>query len=317
MRSYFLIVLCFLIFSCKKKDAQLPIPPDTDSTKNEVLKDLSKDIRIANWNIEWFGDASMFHKDLDDQQENAGKILQFLQADLYGLCEIVDTARLGKTIRKYIGNDYLYTVSPYANATQKLAFVYNKNIFRNVSVRPFMGLSGTAAFSFANGRFPYMLTADVHINHSTQKIHFILLHAKASNSNTDYTSYDRRMNGSIEMKDSLDTYFPSSNFMILGDFNDHLNGTFTLNRSDSPYKNMVSDIMRYHAITLPLNTTGYQTTLGFKNSVIDQQIISNEVTKWYKSNSIKIRTDVTDVVPNYLSGNTSDHYPVTSDYDIR
>lgn len=317
MRSYIFIIFCVVFLACKKKDIHLPTNPDNDSTKGGTLKELSKDIRIANWNIEWFGDAGMFHKNLDTQQENAGKILKFLQADLYGLCEIVDTARLGKTIRKFIGNDYIYKVSPYANATQKLAFVYNKNIFRNVTVRPFMGLSGTAAFSFANGRFPYMLTADVHINHSTQKMHFILLHAKASNSNTDYASYDRRMNGSMEMKDSLDTFFPTANFIILGDFNDHLNGTFTLDRSASPYKNIVSDIIRYNAITFPLNTTGYQTTLSFKNSVIDQQIISNEVTKWYKNNSVKIRTDVTDVVPLYQSGNTSDHYPVTSDYDIR
>ena len=316
MRFQYLLILCFLIFSCKKKDVPLPLNPG-ENPETENLKDLSKDIRIANWNIEWFGDASMFSYDLDEQQENAGKILKFLDADLYGLCEIVDTARLGKAIRKYIGTDFAYKVSPYANATQKLAFVYNKNIFRNVQVRPFMGLSGTAAYNFSNGRFPYMLSTDVRINNTTQKMYFILLHAKASGGDKDYTSYDRRMNGSIEMKDSLDSKYATDNFIILGDFNDHLNGSFTIGKSDSPYKNIVMDITRYYSISLPLNTIGYQSTLGYKNSVIDQQIISNEVTKWYKSGSIKIRTDVTDVVPNYLSGNTSDHYPVTSEYDIR
>jgi hypothetical protein len=314
-----LIFLCIFFFiSCKKNVSDVtPIPPPTptpveDDTTN--LKNYTKDLTIVNWNIEWFGDGSMFNGNLDVQEANAGKILKYLNADLYGICEVVDTTRFGRMIRNTLGNEYRYVVSSYPSLleAQKLAFIYNRNIFRNVKTRAFMGLSSTAYGNFASGRFPFLLTADVVINGQRNPVNYILLHAKA---NADLTSYTKRLNASIEMKDSLDNYFRPKYFLIMGDYNDNFNGSI-LSGYKSPYKNFIDDNTNYNAISLPLNTTGYQSTISYSNSVIDQQIISANMGKWYVLSSASIRTDVSNPVPDFTSHSTSDHYPLSSVYHI-
>jgi hypothetical protein len=311
----FLFLLLTFIISCRKviTNEEPPVvyppePPTNEDTSN--LKDYNKDITIVNWNIEWFGSSEMFSGNLDVQETNAGKILKYLDADLYGLCEIVDTARFGRMIRNNLGDEFRYKISFYPTYAppQKLAFVYNRNIFRNVTVRPFMGLSANAYNNFGQ-RFPYLFTAEVVVNGQRTTVNYFLIHAKA---NADMTSYNRRLNGSIEMKDSLDKYFSGKNIMIIGDYNDHLKGSIASGQL-SPYKNFVDDAA-YNPISLPLNTSGNQSTISFANSVIDNQMISATMTKWFVSSSIKIRTDVVNVVPNYTSHNTSDHYPVSSVY---
>lgn len=309
-RHLLFALLVLLAASCRKEIVNDPLPqPSVNDTAD--LVSLNKNITVVNWNIEWFG-SSTFKGDLNVQEANAGKILKYLNADLYGVCEVVDTARFGKMVRTVLGNDFRYAISPYANVAQKLAFVYNRNIFRNVTTRPFLGLSSRAYNSFAAGRFPFLLTADVVVNGQRNPITFILLHAKA---NADIDSYNKRLNGSLEMKDSLDNYFKQKYFMVLGDYNDNLNGSILTGKA-SPYQNFLAD-NNYNAISLPLNAPGYQSTTGFANSVIDQQIISNSMTKWYVSTSASIRTDVNTVVPSYNTNNTSDHYPVSSTYDIK
>jgi len=309
MKPLFLFVFFVAIFlSCKKdKTKQHSNPPNGEDTG--TLKDYNKDIIIANWNIEWFGDGAMFKGNLTDQENNAGKILKYLNADLYGLCEIVDTARFGRMIRTSLGDEFRYHISYYTSGSQKLAYVYNRNIFRKVSVRPYMGVSSQAFYNFGT-RYPYLLTAELAVNGTKKTMSVVLIHAKA---NADIDSYNRRFSGSKELKDSLDKDFTGKNFLLLGDFNDNFDKSITMGKP-SPYQNFLVDFSRYHAITQPLNVAGNQSTLGYANSVIDQQIISSSMTKWYKSNSSKIRTDVSNAVSNYTTGNTSDHYPITSVY---
>ncbi|SDC21212.1 exonuclease/endonuclease/phosphatase family protein [Niabella drilacis] len=275
------------------------------------LKNYTKDLTIVNWNIEWFG-SSRFAGDPGVQESNAGRILRYLDADLYGICEVVDTARFGSMIRRYMGGEFRYVISPYPRIDQKLAIVYNKNIFRNVRARPFMSTSATAAVYFASGRFPFLFTAEAVVNGQRNTVHFILLHAKAGSGRD---AYEQRSDGSRELKDSIDTYLPGQNCMVFGDFNDHLNGSI-IPGSASPYQNFINDAARYRPVTLPLNAPGYQSTITFPNSVIDQQLISGRMAYWYRSGSAKIRTDVVAVVPDYRSGKTSDHYPVSSVYNI-
>ncbi|MFT4093497.1 MAG: endonuclease/exonuclease/phosphatase [Niabella sp.] len=303
--------LAVSLFACKKETpANAPggQPADTSSTS---LIDYNKDITIANWNIEWFGYASQFNGDLDEQEANAGKILKYLDADLYGLCEIADTARFGRMVRSNLSNEYKYVISFYTSGAQKLAFVYNKNIFRKVSVRPFMGVSANAYYNFGY-RYPYILTAEVAVNATKNVVSFILIHAKAD---ADAASYTRRLDGAAEMKDSLDTYYGNKSFIVMGDYNDNLDKSITTGKP-TPYQDFLNDSARYNAITLPLNIPGNQSTLSYANSVIDQQMVSSTMTKWLVTSSVKIRTDVTTVVADYTSGNTSDHYPVTSVYHI-
>ena len=94
---------------------------------------------IVSWNVEWLGDASNGPADDNLQEQNVKKILRSINADLYGLVEVVDSSRLRK-ITDSLGAEYAFLLSPFCsgNSTgtgpawlngQKLAFIYNKNIF--------------------------------------------------------------------------------------------------------------------------------------------------------------------------------------------
>lgn len=282
---------------------------------------------VVCWNIEYFGapyNSGPADKEL--QRENAKKIMRYFDADIYGLCEIVDTMQL-RRLRDSLGANFEYVVSPTSsNGTlgsngwrqaQKLAFLYKKDIFTNVSTRSMFTTSSTAYTSWASGRFPFLMKADATIQGITRTFYFIMIHGKSGSSSDDY---NRRRAGAEELKDTLDAQFSSVNVLIIGDYNDALNRTISSGSGpESSYHPIVvdsTDADHYKSITLPLAVAGQSTMINYPN-VIDNHIISNEVTPYYVLNSAKVRTDVTAVVPNYVTAhNTSDHYPVFSQYSL-
>jgi len=282
---------------------------------------------VVAWNIEWFGSTSNGPSNDNLQEQNVLKVLRYLNADIYGLCEVVDTMRLRRVVDS-LGSQYSYRISDYCSLAatpsdadwlggQKLAFIYNNNIFSNVSFRKFMGSSSQAYTNFASGRFPYLMNANVTINSITRNINFFMLHGKAGSTTTDY---NRRQAATIEMKDSLDLRYPSAINLIIGDFNDDFDqtistGSGTLSSYDALIKDS-TDADHYKSITLPLSYAGQASTLNY-NDVIDHQVISNEASVFYVPGSAMIRTDVVNAVPNYVTTqNTSDHYPVFSQYNL-
>ena len=73
--------------------------------------------------------------------------------------------------------------------------------------------------NWASGRFPYLFSATATINGISKYLNFILLHGKAGDTQDDYL---KRAGGCIELKDTLDAFFPTTNNYIIGDFNDAL-----------------------------------------------------------------------------------------------
>jgi hypothetical protein len=55
-------------------------------------------LEVVSWNVEWFG--ANFDGPADDnlQEVNVKKVLRYLNADLYGLVEVVDTAHFRKVV---------------------------------------------------------------------------------------------------------------------------------------------------------------------------------------------------------------------------
>ena len=279
---------------------------------------------VVSWNVEWFG-ASQGPADNDLQEKNVVRVLRYLNADLYGLVEVVDTARL-RRVTDSLGANWAYMVSNYASANstgtgagwlsaQKLAYIYNKNIFSNVRDRGMMRTSGPAYTNFASGRVPYLLNADATINGATRNINVILIHATAGSTESDYT---RRLEGAKELKDTLDRYHSTAVNLLIGDFNDALNTTIcsscgTNLSSFDPIIKDSTDSDHYRSITLPLGAAGQSSMITYPN-VVDNHVVSNEAFDMYVAGSARVRTDVTTPVPNYTTGNTSDHYPVFSQY---
>jgi hypothetical protein len=287
----------------------------------------STTLDIVSWNIEFFGDINNGPADNDLQEANAKKVMRYLNADIYGLCEIVDTMRLrrltdslganfGFKIADFCSNNTTGTGASWLNG-QKLAFIYKKDHVSNVSFRGYLRSSSNAYFNFASGRFPYIMNADVTVNGFTRNINFIMLHGKAGSTVDDF---NRRRGGALEMKDSMDLQYSNSINLIIGDYNDALHMTISSGAGpESSYEPIVKDSLdanHYRSVTIPLAWQGLSSMINFPN-VIDNHIISDEAMTYYIPGSAKIRSDVVAVIPDYVSAhNTSDHWPVISQYNL-
>ena len=279
---------------------------------------------VVNWNIEWFGSASLGPSNDNLQEQNVVNVMNSLDADLYALGEIVSEPRLQSVVSQLPG--YAYVIGNYGSgattpagiaSAQKLAFVYNASVFSNVSVRPMINAaSGTTSYTnWSSGRYPFLMTADVTVNCVTKTVSFILIHAKA-NTSPLITSYNRRKAAAEELKDTIDTHFNDDHVIILGDFNDDLDETITagVNPPLSSYVPFTTDVQDFFAPTLSLSLQGEQSTVTYDN-VIDHVVITNEVVPYYVTGSASILTDVSSTISNY-GNTTSDHYPVLTRYQF-
>ncbi len=292
---------------------------------------------VVNWNMEWFGstDASVKPSGVNvtnynnTQQANAQTILQGAGADIYGLAEVVDEARLAQIVANMPG--YSYVISDYGSygddaqdpdyaLDQKLAYVYKTAMFSNITTQGLMrcteAVNCAAWKPWASGRFPYLMSADVTANGFTQKVNFVMIHAKANTGDVtaQMDAYNRRKTGADLLKGVLDAApYNLENVIVLGDYNDVLDQTIApVTPNVSSYSSFVNDNVNYSSLTLPLSLAGLQSTAGFK-TVIDNVIVSNELASDYISNSASILTDLAGTIPNY-STTTSDHYPVQTRY---
>ncbi len=283
---------------------------------------------VISWNVEFFGAPyASGPADKDLQEINVKKLMRYFNADLYGLLEVVDTMRLRRLVDSLGNTEFGYVVAPYCsnNTTgtgaswtsgQKQAYIYRKSIFSNVTTRGIMRNSSAAYTNWASGRFPFLLSATVTIDGISKNLNFILLHGKAGSTADDF---NKRQAAANELKDTLDAQFSTSNTFIIGDFNDALHTSIYPGSGISSYNTIVADSTdadHYKSVTLPLGAAGQTSMINFPN-VIDNHIISNEIVPFYVLGSAQIRTDVTSVVPNYVTAhNTSDHYPVFSKYSL-
>ncbi|HEX4875267.1 MAG TPA: Ig-like domain-containing protein [Chitinophagaceae bacterium] len=284
-------------------------PPATDTLK------------VVNWNVEWFG-GSLGPTDDNLQEQNVKTVMQNINADVYGLGEIVSIARLQNIVSQMPG--YSLVVSDFCSngttasscaSAQKLAFVYRTS--KVTSLRTYAMLkngSANASYNWSSGRFPYQMEADVTLNGSTKRIQFFMIHAKANTS--DYVvSYNRRRDGAKEMHDSLNAQYSAGNWIVMGDYNDDLDRTITTQVAPDTTTSFISfkSDAAFFPVTLPLSLAGLKSTVSY-NDVIDHVTIGTEMNQYYVAGSANIlRTQVESWIPNYGT-TTSDHYPVLSKY---
>lgn len=280
----------------------------------------ASNITFVNWNIEWFGSTKNGPKDLDYQQQNVTKVLQYLHANIYGLCEIVDVDRFAKVVAQ-LGSQYDFVISDYAagvknknsanwNEAQKMAFVYDKNIFKNVGVRGFMQNSRRAGYNFSNGRYPFLFEATMVQGGKSLPIAVLLIHAK---SGADQNSYTRRLQAANEMADSINAILANKPLMMMGDFNDVLQNSISGKNQESPYSALLQN--GNVGLTLQVSPASGGSTLDYP-TIIDNQVLNSGLATYYVKGSIAIRKDIINTVSDFKNGKTSDHYPVSSVFDI-
>ena len=311
------------------------VDPRTVSLRGNTYDD-AKTLEVVNWNMEWFGStaAGQGPTDVALQQANATTVLQGLAADVYVLEEVVDTVRLRNVaadLSTRLGVTYGYKISDFGsygdNASdpdypgdQKITFLYRQDVVKPVLFQGLLRCTQADACpawgAWASGRFPYLMAADVTLGGVTKRINFVGIHAKANATATSPNDYARRQQGADLLKNLLDTSYAGANTLVLGDYNDVLNGTIAtgVTPAVSSYNSFVADSADYVALTLPLAKSGAQSTVSF-NTVIDNVIATKPMAAYYISGSAAVRTDLAAGIANYGT-TTSDHYPVYTRYSL-
>jgi hypothetical protein len=274
----------------------------------------------VNWNLEYFGDKA---SELPNEMIYTKTIMDSLNADIYALVEVVNKDSLASLVNSLNG-DYDYMIAPFGTLAptitatdwakdQKQAIVWKKSTVRNVTGRALMMSSTSAYDNWGSGRFPFLVNAEVVGKDSNWlPMQFVIIHAKAY---SDNSSCNRRKNGAIELKDTLDQYFSNNHYILLGDFNDDLDSTICSNYMQSAYENFVLDSTHYAALTLPLSRQGVSSIIGY-TSFIDHVIVNDKTLPYYLPGSAAmLKNKVNSWVTNY---NTylSDHFPVETKYII-
>lgn len=308
---------------------------------------LDSTLDITTWNVEWLGNTTTSPSALGptndaQQMTNVITVLNTLKSDIFCVEEVCDhkqfIARVGTDLPDYgvVCQTKYYSHffdSPETNSAtsfgQKICFLYKKSIVSYVDTLSLLasqyGYNATPVATpypnnWASGRLPYMFVADITLNGLTKRINFVGLHAK---SGSDAASYNRRKQDVIDLKAELDTNYPSANIMMLGDYNDDLDGSIYVGQT-STYANFVSDNTNYVQVSKALSDCAVSSTASYPD-IIDHIMVSNEIGVipasgpnpttsasdiYYLEKTINVSRPI-----NYVAGyttTTSDHYPVNA-----
>ena len=281
----------------------------TVSNKSSEIADAStlgkdKTLDIVSWNVEWFGapgkskSASGFSQQLDAV---SAKIISF-DADVYALQELVSDELNGDYLQPLVdklnelaGSDVYagiigerYSHDDSAPSTefpaQRVCYIYNKNtvsklndfsmfsdLYQGGSTSSIDGYTGDASKFWASGRLPYFFEADVTINGATERIAFVNIHAKCCSN-----SHSRKLADAKFLINALNTDYSDDNLVVLGDYNDYLEGSMTSGNA-SPYASWFTTDEHFDHV---LTSTSNIDHITISNELYDEyQILTNNTSQ--------------------------------------
>ncbi|MFD2245942.1 T9SS-dependent choice-of-anchor J family protein [Pontibacter ruber] len=301
----------------------------------------SSTLDIVTWNTEWFGadkddrGAELGPEDEELQFQNAKKLLQDLNADIFAFQEVANDEAIAKLVSELNGYDFVksdvtsYSWDPSRNLVpQKLVIAYKKDVVKIKSQKVLLQklyndvIAGTATLPnypssqtsfWASGRLPYMVEVEATMNGVTQRLHLVNLHTRA-NSGTNVAPYNQRKYDIQVLKDSLTAQYPDINLVMMGDMNDDVDVS-VVNNLPSTLAPFVVD-NNYRALTYDLSVAGqYTYASGSFRSFLDHIIISKSLNDEYVEESIQIENGLVNSIPSYRA-TTSDHAPVSARFSF-
>jgi len=283
----------------------------------------SEALSVGTWNIKWFGLPTKCGCDTNLARLNVTHILKELDLDLIALQEIVNEDQLSQVVQD-LGPEYRYILANYASRVQsqsgsgyleaqKLAYIYKQNRIQRTanygllkSSYPSQQGSNSPYYYFASGRWPFVFSGKAIA--TGEQFTFVNIHGKAFSGTTEH---NRRAGAALEMTNDLNANLPNEKIIVLGDYNDLLEGAITTGFSASPYSYMLQN--NFVGITLPSVFPGENTYLGISTSLIDNFVVSKRASYAYVPSSTLILKEISEAVPNFRN-TTSDHIPVISHF---
>ncbi|TVZ23017.1 putative secreted protein (Por secretion system target) [Dokdonia sp. Hel_I_63] len=313
------------------------IPCATPFESPDETSDVSRDdsFDVVAWNIEWFGDennAPPAGRPMSDeiQRDSVRTVLRRLDADVIAVEEIADDILFAELVDGLEGYDYILS-DAVSNPTgtppfQKLGFIYKTATVNLVKTQALLATihplynggddsalvdypSTTDRF-YASGRLPFLMTADVTINGTTEQIDLIALHARANGSTQSQNRYDMRRYDVEVLKDSLDVQFSDRKIILLGDYNDDVDETVAdeVPTTESSFIAYVQDPENYNVVTSVLSDAGFRSFVSREN-MIDHIAITDELFDNYIESSASVGYQFYDEDYAFTA---SDHFPVSA-----
>ena len=303
--------------------------------------DISKDLTLdfVTWNLEWFGDesnspaAGNINSDAI-QKDSVITVLNALDADIYAVEEIADEALFAQMVNELPGYNYILSdATSYPNGAgvkQKVGFIYKTSTVSVIatkvllkSIHPYYNggddsalnnyPGGDATRFYASGRLPFMMIARITLNGITKQYHIIDIHARANDNSSAELKYEMRKYDIDVLKDSLDTYYPDDNLILLGDYNDDVDETVAnVTTTTSTYESFTNDPDDYTVVTEELSAEGYRSYV-FAYDMIDHIMLSNELADEYINKTARVHYEFYD---SDYAQTVSDHLPVSARLQI-
>lgn len=312
-----LLGLLFLAAACGPQEVavDLPAPIDIADASSDLKvprEDRATSVDVGSWNVEWFGDGLNGPTDEPKQQANVAQVLAQLDLDLVGLVEVVSEEAFTALMAKLPDHHGLLVTDPrvtdgkahYGAKEQKVALVYRKRFVVD-SARVVLTES---AYAFA-GRPPMEVKLSFSENGRPRTLVLLVAHFKAM-ANLD--GYTRRGTAAVALKQYLDTTYPHSWVLVVGDLNDDIDVS-TYRGKPSPFAPLVED-PDYRFTTDALTAASTATTVGY-SSTIDHHLATAVLAERFVAGSAKVLR-VDGYVTDYGT-TTTDHYPVLTRYDLR
>lgn len=261
---------------------------------------------IGTWNIEWFGDSLNGPSNEVTQLKNVTDVIQGMNLDLLGLCEISNAGYWSKLQTNL--PDYGAILTSYSQ-TQKTGLLYRKSMFRLLYSKSILL---AFEYEFASGRFPLEIALETQWGSKKDTMYVWVIHLKANTGSTSekLMSYERRSKAAEELKNYLD---PKKRWkgVVLGDWNDDLDVSIVSGKN-SPFLTWRNDT-NYVFPSYRLSLAKQKSTASYSEMIDHMCVTTSMKSNWLLNQSGVMVGDA--YVPSYRF-NTSDHYPVWARFSM-
>lgn len=272
---------------------------------------------FAGWNVEWLGNTSNGPTNETLQYNNVKTVLTNTDMDVWGLAEVCDATLFSNLLTDI--PTYSGTLSTFSQ-TQKTALLWKKNMFTLISYANINDASQSDFYNAFAGRYPLEVVLATKDSLTKDTLYFYTIHLKANSGSADQASYDRRKNAADYLKTWLEKNRAGKKILVLGDWNDDVDQSVVKigNYLVTPFEQFKSDTAKYFFPSLRLSLNNETSYPNYNPpNMIDHQMTSRQLSdSFYVKNSSGVMKQLKTQISSFLN-NTSDHYPVYAQYNLK
>ena len=254
---------------------------------------------VITWNIEWFP------KNGQTTVDYVSEIILALDADIIAMQELSDTVLFNQMINNLEGYHGYYESSWFAG----LAYIYKSE---TIEINNIFEIYTTSQYWSPFPRSPMVMDMSfMNENYLIINNHFKCCGDDVLDSNNDNDEEMRRFIASSLLKEYIDSYYPDSRVIVLGDLNDSLTDAW----NNNVFQMFLDDQNNFMFTDMQI-AEGNVSSWSFPNwpSHIDHILITNELFEMFENNNSYCETILID---EFMDGgfydydqNISDHRPV-------